>query len=184
MHRVPFRHAIVPAAWLAVLSLAGCGDRDRSTMARDTAATGPETGMATDTASADTAGKSAPLTDANIVALLDEANKADSAAGALAVTKATNKAVKDFAKLMMGEHHALREQGQQLAKQLNVTPEPPANDPVKPLAQRRDEGARVHAEGSGVRPGLHRAGDCGPQGGARPGGERPRRRRRTSSSRR
>ena len=41
--------------------------------------------------------RSAPLTDANIVALLDEANKADSAAGALAVTKATNKAVKDFA---------------------------------------------------------------------------------------
>lgn len=79
--------------------------------------------------------RSAPLTDANIVALLDEANKADSAAGALAVTKATNKAVKDFAHLMMGEHHALREQGQQLAKRLKVTPEPPANDPVTPLAQ-------------------------------------------------
>jgi putative membrane protein len=69
------------------------------------------------------------------VALLDEANKADSAAGALAVTKATNKAVKDFAKLMMSEHHALREQGQQLAKKLNVTPAPPATDPVKPLAE-------------------------------------------------
>ena len=58
MHRVLSRHAIVPAAWLAVLSLAGCGDRDRSTMARDTA---------TDTASADAAGKSAPLTDATEV---------------------------------------------------------------------------------------------------------------------
>jgi len=135
MHRVLSRHAIVPAAWLAVLSLAGCGDRDRSTMARDTAPAGPETGMATDTASADAAGKSAPLTDANIVALLDEANKADSAAGALAVKKASSKAVKDFAHLMMGEHHALREQGQQLAKQLKVTPEPPANDPVTPLAK-------------------------------------------------
>ena len=135
MHRVLSAHAIVPAAWLAVLSLAGCGDRDRSTMARDTAPAGPETGMATDTASADAAGKSAPLTDANIVALLDEANKADSAAGALAVTKATNKEVKDFAKLMMSEHHALREAGQQLAKKLNVTPAPPATDPVKPLAE-------------------------------------------------
>ena len=40
--------------------------------------------------------------------LLGQANKADSAAGALAVTKATNKEVKDFAKLMMSEHHALR----------------------------------------------------------------------------
>ena len=73
---------------------------------------------------------------------LDEANKADSAAGALAVKTASSKAVKDFAHLvkdfahlMMGEHHALREQGQQLAKQLKVTPEPPANDPVTPLAK-------------------------------------------------
>jgi putative membrane protein len=73
------------------------------------------------------------LMDANIVALLDEANMADSAAGALAVKKATNPEVKAFAKLMMGEHHALRLQGQQLAKRLNVTPQPPANDPVKSL---------------------------------------------------
>ena len=91
--------------------------------------------MAADTMPADTAGAGATLTDANIVALLDEANKADSAAGALAVTKATSKEVKDFAKLMMSEHHALREAGQQLAKKLNVTPAPPAIDPVKPLAE-------------------------------------------------
>jgi len=134
MYRVRSPHALVPAAWL-VLSLAACGDRERSAAVQDTVPAGPETGMAADSAAADTTGASAPLTDANIVALLDEANKADSAAGALAVTKATNKAVKDFAHLMMGEHHALREQGQQLAKRLKVTPEPPANDPVTPLAQ-------------------------------------------------
>ena len=134
MYRVRSPHALVPAAWL-VLSLAACGDRERSAAVQDTVPAGPETGMAADSAAADTAGATAPLTDANIVALLDEANKADSAAGALAVTKATNKAVKDFAKLMMGEHHALREQGQQLAKRLKVTPELPANDPVTPLAK-------------------------------------------------
>src|SRR5687768_2773175 len=134
MYRVRSPHALVPAAWL-VLSLAACGDRERSAAVQDTVPAGPETGMAADSAATDTTGASAPLTDANIVALLDEANKADSAAGALAVTKATNKAVKDFAHLMMGEHHALREQGQQLAKRLKVTPEPPANDPVTPLAQ-------------------------------------------------
>ena len=134
MYRVRSPHALVPAAWL-VLSLAACGDRERSAAVQDTVPAGPETGMAADSAAADNAGATAPLTDANIVALLDEANKADSAAGALAVTKATNKAVKDFARLMMGEHHALREQGQQLAKRLKVTPELPANDPVTPLAQ-------------------------------------------------
>ena len=134
MHRVPSRHAIVPAAWLAVLSLAGCGDRDRSTMARDTAAAGPETGMAADTASADTAGKSAPLTDANIVALLDEANKADSAAGALAA-EGHQQGGEGFRPSDDGRAPRARERGQQLAKQLKVTPEPPANDPVTPLAQ-------------------------------------------------
>jgi putative membrane protein len=134
MHRVPLPHALVPAAWLA-LSLVACGDRERSAAVQDTVPAGPETGMAADTAVTDTAAASAPLTDANIVALLDEANKADSAAGAIAVTKATSKEVKDFARLMMSEHHALREAGQQLAKKLNVTPAPPANDPVKPLAE-------------------------------------------------
>jgi putative membrane protein len=134
MHRIFSPHALVPAAWLA-LSLAACGDRERSAAIQDTVPAGPETGMAADSMPADTAGTRAPLTDANIVALLDEANKADSAAGALAVTKATSKEVKDFAKLMMSEHHALREAGQQLAKKLNVTPAPPATDPVKPLAE-------------------------------------------------
>jgi len=90
--------------------------------------------MATDTASGGMA-EAGALTDPNIVALLDQANKADSAAGAYAVTKATSPDVKAYAKLMMSEHHALRLQGQQLAKKLNVTPEPPANDPVKAAAE-------------------------------------------------
>jgi putative membrane protein len=86
-----------------------------------------------DTAPAST-GTSPALTDANIVALLDEANVADSASGAYALGKATDPDVKAFAKLMIGEHHALRVQGQQLAQRLKVKPEPPANDPLKPAA--------------------------------------------------
>jgi putative membrane protein len=70
------------------------------------------------------------LTDSNIVAILDEANKGDSAGGALALKKATRPDVKAFAKLMMSEHHALRAEGQQLAKQLNITPKPPEHDPL------------------------------------------------------
>jgi putative membrane protein len=77
---------------------------------------------------------STQLSDANIMALLDEANMADSAAGAYALTKATHADVKAFARLMMGEHHALRAQGQQLAQRINLTPEKPTNDPVQPLA--------------------------------------------------
>jgi len=132
MHRNLSRRALRPAAWLVVLSLAACGDRDSSLADRDTATAGPETGMSADTA---TTGAGAALTDANIVALLDEANKADSSAGAVASKKATNPAVKDFARLMMTEHHTLRKQGQDLAKKLGVTPAPPATNPLQPLVE-------------------------------------------------
>jgi putative membrane protein len=72
------------------------------------------------------------LSDANILALLDNANKADSAGGAVASKKATRADVKAFAKLMMGEHHGLRLEGQKLAKELGVVPAPPERDPLAP----------------------------------------------------
>ena len=135
MHRILSSRGLHTAAWLVALGLAACGDRDRSLADRDTAAAGPETGMSADTATADAAGAGAALTDANIVALLDEANKADSSAGAVASKKATSPAVKEFARLMMSEHHALRKQGQDLAKKLGVTPAPPATNPLQPLVE-------------------------------------------------
>jgi putative membrane protein len=116
---------------VGLVMLGGCKARQSA----DTASGVPDTSasMASmDTTKASSASASGGLSDANIVALLDEANAADSATGAYAVTRATNTAVKAFAKLMMGEHHALRAQGQQLAQRLNVTPEPVADDPLKP----------------------------------------------------
>ncbi len=70
----------------------------------------------------------APLTDANIVYILDNANVLDSSAGSVAATKGTNSEVRDFGKMMMRDHHALRQMGQDLAKKLAVTPAAPAND--------------------------------------------------------
>lgn len=121
---------------LALLTLGACKPRENTGTASGAADhTGAADTGAAHAAMADSAGRNGDrLADANIVALLDEANMADSAAGALALKKATNPEVKAFAKLMMGEHHALRAQGQQLAKRLNVTPQPPPNDPVKALA--------------------------------------------------
>jgi putative membrane protein len=121
---------------IGLLAVGGCGDRQRSDAASgDTAAPAPGDPAAAGAMRSDTADVAGGLTDANIVALLDEANQADSASGAYAFGKATNPEVKAFAKLMMGEHHALRVQGQQLAKKLNVTPQLPANDPLKPAAE-------------------------------------------------
>lgn len=90
----------------------------------------------------------AAFSDANIVAILDHANEADSAAGAIAAKKATNPEVKRFAKLMMSEHHALRQQGKQLAAKLNLTPQPPPNDPVQQLASSETAALESAAKGA------------------------------------
>jgi putative membrane protein len=129
---------------LAVVGVAACkgrADSDRSTATADSI--GPIPSDTAPSASAPAGG----LTDANIVALLDEANAADSASGAFAVSRASSPDVKAFAKLMMGEHHALRAQGQQLAQRLGVTPEPPADDPLKPAAESEMAALKAAAKG-------------------------------------
>ena len=69
-----------------------------------------------------------PWNDGNIVAMLDLVNAADSAGGALAVSTARNADVKEFGRQMMADHHRMRQQGQQLAQRLNITPGMPPND--------------------------------------------------------
>lgn len=97
----------------------------------------------TSTAAADTSARAAApapapapqLTDANIAALLDEANAGDSAAGSVAEKKGTNAAVKDFGRQMVRDHHMLRKQGDDLAKKLALTPQAPANDTLPSSAK-------------------------------------------------
>jgi putative membrane protein len=118
---------LLPLAFV-LATLGGCqgsGARDGSAAA--TADTARDT-TASKTATQAPAPKG--LSDSNIVYLLDEANKADSAAGAIALKKATRADVKAFARLMMSEHHALRQDGAQLAKELKVTPTAPEHDPI------------------------------------------------------
>lgn len=76
------------------------------------------------------------LSDANIAALLDEANAGDSAAGAVAEKKGTSASVREFGRTMVRDHHMLRKQGQDLAKKLNLTPQPPANDTLQSSASK------------------------------------------------
>ena len=144
------RYSMMAAAWLGSMAVGACKGRT------NTADTGRvESPAATDTsamaAPADTGNAPATnvtYTDPNIVALLDEANKADSAAGAFALGKAADPGVKSFAKMMMGEHHALRVQGQALAKKLKVTPEPPTDDPVKTAGTSEMDSLRAAGKGA------------------------------------
>jgi putative membrane protein len=128
VQRESWRYTAVVVTGLCLATLGSCKARESSDNVSGSAE------ARTDTAPA-AAATSSGLTDANIVALLDEANAADSTAAAYASTKATNPEVKAFAKLMMGEHHMLRAEGQRLAQRLNVTPELPADDPLKPAAE-------------------------------------------------
>jgi putative membrane protein len=130
--------AVLPVVLVLIAGIGGCKSADQN-VARDqsaaaTAEAPSDTGASGSTTGAPAATPRAGMSDSNIVALLDEANKADSSSGAVAAKKATRADVKAFARLMMSEHHALRVQGQQLAKQLNVTPKAPEHDPLAPYA--------------------------------------------------
>jgi putative membrane protein len=78
----------------------------------------------------------AVLTDVNIIALLDEANAGDSAAGAVAAKKGTSASVKEFGRDMMRDHHTLRKAGQDLAKKENLTAAPPSGDTLATSSQK------------------------------------------------
>jgi putative membrane protein len=123
------RLAALSAAALAVVA---CAKKDNTT-----ADTTTVSGTMADTSAmaASSTNTGGTWSDANIVALLDEANAADSSAGAIAATKGTAAAVRTFAKDMMRDHHTLRTQGAALAKKLNVTPAAPGDDPVPNMAQ-------------------------------------------------
>lgn len=87
------------------------------------------------------------LNDANIVYILDQANASDSARGTLASTKGGSADVKDFGRMMAGEHHALRQQGLLLATKLAVTPAAPANDMSAADAQKEMDALVAEAKG-------------------------------------
>jgi putative membrane protein len=133
-------------------ALAACNSADRNVARDQSAATSAEstrdTGATGASGGAPAATPQGGLTDANIVALLDGANKADSASGAVAAKKATNADVKAFARLMMSEHHALRAAGQQLAKQLGVEPKPPQHDPLAPYVASEMKALQTTAKGA------------------------------------
>jgi putative membrane protein len=130
----------VLAAALSTVVLAACS--------KDGANSADSAKMA-DSAAAASATPAAPtLTDANIAALLDEANMADSAHGKMASTKGTSADVKAFGVLMMNDHHALRKAGQDLVTKLGVTPTPPANDSMPAKAQMVTDSLTAMAKGA------------------------------------
>lgn len=67
------------------------------------------------------------LSDANIIALFDASSVADSSIAALAATKGSA-AVRDIARKMAADHHAMRVSIERLAQRMGVTPDLPPAD--------------------------------------------------------
>ena len=112
-------------AAIAVVALAsGCGKSDQAEASAKAA--GARAVAAPAAAPAPAA--QPPLDDGTVLARLDADNAADSNAGALAVAKGTSASVKDFGRMMMKDHHAMRVEDAALASKAGITPvTPPGN---------------------------------------------------------
>ncbi len=88
------------------------------------------------------------LADANYAALVEEANTGEIEAATVARTQASNPAVKTFAQWMIRDHTRLRDEGKQLLTRLGLTPQPPADDPVRELNSRTTQALQSAAKGT------------------------------------
>ena len=120
-----------PSIVLVAVVLAACTAGENSP--RDTTAAGVR---GSDAAGAPASAPSGAMSDANIFAVLDAANVTDSAGGAIAATKGTASQVREFGKMMMRDHHAMREQGERLAKKLSIVPTAPPGDATQADGQK------------------------------------------------
>jgi putative membrane protein len=121
-------HASALLAALMVVAASGCKKSDRSPSDTAGALNAPMSSNAAPASSTEVTRENAPLNDANIAAILNQANESDSARGVLAERKGTSTEVKSFGKLMVGEHHMLHKETDNLVKKLNLTPKLPVGD--------------------------------------------------------
>ena len=135
----------VASLCLAAVVISACSKKENYS--------GTDTTAASSTTAADTSAIAASSTstgswtDANIFALLDEANAADSSEGAIAATKGTSAAVRNFGKQMVADHHKMRVLGEALAKKLKVTPTSPGDDNITSDAQKEMDNLNSTAKG-------------------------------------
>ena len=139
MRRTPLALACAAALVAACSKSDRAGDSARTT---DSATAAASATPATTTPAAPT------LSDPNIVAYLDAANMTDSASGSIAAAKGTSAEVKSFGRDMMRDHHALRVAGQDLAKKLNVTPQPAAGDTTTAHGSKMADSLNAQARGA------------------------------------
>lgn len=143
------RTARVAIALGTLALVTACGDKkDENAMADSTAMA-----MGGTTAAAEPSMGAAPaaggLTDPNIVWVVSMANKGEIERGTIASTKGTDAAVKNYGKMIAGEHKALEAEAQALATKLGVTPMMPAGDMTEMSAKQQMDTFNSTAKGAG-----------------------------------
>ena len=118
---------ILVALWL-VLWVTGCAKKTETGSADTSTAAVAESTAVTPAPATTPSPNQGTLSDANIIASLSEADSAEIAEAKLVLVKSKNADVKAFAKMMVADHSKMKAEKADLAKKLNVTPQPPAND--------------------------------------------------------
>lgn len=132
------RSSAFAVALCAVTTFVAC-KKGESNATDTTTMASADTSMKAGTGSSTSMNAAAPapaaMTDAQIFAMLGAANQGEIAAGKMAETKATNASVKSFARDMVTAHTELLNQGNALAKKLNITPDTAAADSINAMNQ-------------------------------------------------
>lgn len=129
------RYATLAAA--AGLTAVACSTRDNTGTRNDTAAGAIAANG--DTAGARTGAANNGWTDAQILGFTSVSNVAEVQEGKLAATKATNPAVKAFAKQLQADHQAMLTEGQSFASKNNLVPDTTRGDVRDALKDASDE---------------------------------------------
>lgn len=135
----------------AIALVTACGDKkDENAMSDSTAmAMGGTTSAAEPSMGATPAPAAGGLTDANIVYVVSMANKGEIERGTIASTKGTDAAVKNYGKMIAGEHKALEAEAQALATKLGVSPAAPSGDQSEAMSKQQMDLFNSTAKGAG-----------------------------------
>src|SRR5262249_22402786 len=126
--------------------IVGCQKSDQ-TNAAGTTARDSQSGASGEVSTPATPVAAAKPSDAEIFAILTEANEAEIDAAKAAVSKSKHADVKAFARSMIADHTKLLKGGQALSDSLHVTPQAPGNDSLATHVQQGEQ-ARGTAAGA------------------------------------
>lgn len=125
--------AVPAVAGLCCCVVVGCGGSGNQNA--QNAQASADTTAKTQTTAAAAGETTTPLTDANILALMHQADSAEIGAAKIALKKAQASSVKGFARKMIHDHSRLDAEATRAGKAANITPQAPADDTLPEHAQ-------------------------------------------------